>query len=155
LIQKIQGWALRYPDEFFLSGIEILTLAIMAVAVLFLTNSSSSPSLVLFSVLILLLTSSESAVQVMNYLVTALLPSEILPKLNFSEGVPDECVTMVAVPSLLLNEIRCGAWVENLEVRFSWESRSQTFTSHWLTDLPDTREPAREDSPLISTCVRI
>jgi len=25
-------------------------------------------------------------VQVMNYLVTALLPSEILPKLNFSEG---------------------------------------------------------------------
>ncbi len=97
-IQNIQGWARAYPEEFFLSGIEILTLAIMAVAVLFLTNSSSSPSLVLFSVLILLLTSSESAVQVMNYLVTALLPAKIMPKLNFSEGIPDECLTMVVVP---------------------------------------------------------
>ena len=59
-VQKIQGWARKYPEEFFLSGIEILTLAIMAVAVLFLTNSSSSPSLVLFSVLILLLPSSRA-----------------------------------------------------------------------------------------------
>jgi len=150
-IQKIQGWALRYPEEFFLSGIEILTLAIMAVAVLFLTNSSSSPSLVLFSVLILLLTSSESAVQVMNYLVTALLPSEILPKLNFSEGVPDDCVTMVAVPSLLLNEDQVRGLVENLEVRFLGNHDPNVHFA-LLTDLPDTREPAREDSPLINLC---
>jgi cyclic beta-1,2-glucan synthetase len=150
-IQKIQGWARKYPEEFFLSGIEILTLAIMAVAVLFLTNSSSSPSLVLFSVLILLLTSSESAVQVMNYLVTALLPSEILPKLNFSEGVPDDCVTMVAVPSLLLNENQVRGLVENLEVRFLG-NHDPNIHFALLTDLPDTREPAREDSPLINLC---
>jgi len=151
LIRRIQGWARKYPEEFFLSGIEILTLAIMAVAVLFLTNSSSSPSLVLFSVLILLLTSSESAVQVMNYLVTALLPSEILPKLNFAEGVPDDCVTMVAVPSLLLNENQVRGLVENLEVRFLG-NHDPNIHFALLTDLPDTREPAREDSPLIDLC---
>jgi cyclic beta-1,2-glucan synthetase len=150
-IQKIQGWARKYPEEFFLSGIEVLTLAIMAIAVLFLTNSSSSPSLVLFSVLILLLTSSESAVQVMNYLVTALLPSEILPKLNYSEGVPDNCITMVAVPSLLLSEHQVRGLVENLEVRFLG-NHDPNIHFALLTDLPDAREPAREDSPLINLC---
>ncbi len=35
----------------------------------------------------------------MNYLVTLLLPAEILPKLDFSEAIPDDCVTLVAVPS--------------------------------------------------------
>jgi hypothetical protein len=34
--------------------------------------------------LVLLLPSSQSAVQLMNYLVTAILPAEILPKLDFS-----------------------------------------------------------------------
>src|ERR1700758_335303 len=79
--QKIQGFLLRHPDEFFLLGILILTFAIMVAAVLFLTDPSSSPTLVLFAVLILLLPSSQSAVQLMNYLVTSVLPAEILPKL--------------------------------------------------------------------------
>ncbi len=52
----------------------------------------------------LLLPCSQSAVEVMNYLTTALLPPRILPKLDFSEGIPDDCVTMVVVPTLLLNE---------------------------------------------------
>src|SRR5882762_1016341 len=149
--QKIQGLLRRHPDEFFLLGIEILTLAIMAVAVLFLTDSSSSPAFILFSMLILLLTSSQSAVQLTNYLVTSLLPSEILPKLDFSEAVPDECITMVAVPSLLLSEHQVRGLVENLEVRFLG-NHDPNIHFALLTDLPDTREPAREDSPLIALC---
>ena len=87
----------------------------------------------------------------MNYLVTALLPSEILPKLDFSEGVPDDCVTMVAVPSLLLSENQVRGLVENLEVRFLG-NHDPNIHFALLTDLPDTREPAREDSPLINLC---
>ena len=99
-------------------GIRLLTLAIMSVALMFLTASSSSPALILFSMLILLLPSSQSAVQLMNYLVTSLLPAEILPKLDFAEAIPDNCVTMVAIPSLLLSEQQVRELVENLEVRF-------------------------------------
>jgi len=67
LVQKIQGWLRRNPDELYLVGIEILTLVIIAAAVLFLTDSSTSPELILFSMLMLLLTSSESAVQLINH----------------------------------------------------------------------------------------
>jgi len=151
LDQKIQGLLRTYPNEVYLVGIEILTLAIMAIAVLFLTDSSTSLTLILFSMLLLLLTSSESAVQLMNHLVTALLPSEILPKLDFSQGVPDECVTLVAVPSLLLSEDQVRGLVESLEVRFLGNHDPNVYFA-LLTDLPDTREPAREDSPLITLC---
>ena len=43
---------------------------------------------------------------------------QILPKLDFIDGIPDDCVTLVAVPSLLLNEEQVRGLVESLEVRF-------------------------------------
>ena len=54
----------------------------------------------------------------MHYLVGALLPAEILPKLDLSGGIPDDCVTLVAIPTLLLNEKQVRRLVEDLEVRF-------------------------------------
>jgi len=149
--QKIQGLLRKHPDECFLMGIQLLTLAIMSMAVIFLTDSYHSLALILFSMLILFLPSSQSAVQLMNYLVTSLLPAEILPKLDFTEAIPDNCVTMVAVPSLLLSEQQVRELVENLEVRFLGNHDPNVHFA-LVTDLPDSREPAREDNPLITLC---
>src|SRR6202162_3424271 len=149
--QKIQGLSRKHPDECFLMGIQLLTLAIMSMAVIFLTDSYHSLALILFSMLILFLPSSQSAVQLMNYLVTSLLPAEILPKLDFTEAIPDNCVTMVAVPSLLLSEQQVRELVENLEVRFLGNHDPNVHFA-LVTDLPDSREPAREDNPLITLC---
>ncbi len=66
----------------------------------------------------LLLPCSQSAVEVMNYLVTSLLPPQMLPKLDFQQGIPDECTTMVAVPTLLLSEKQVRQLVRDLEVRY-------------------------------------
>jgi cyclic beta-1,2-glucan synthetase len=149
--QQIQGLLRKHPDEFFLLGLPLLTIAIMSVAALFLTDSYDSLGFVLFSMLLLLLPSSQSAVQLMNYLVTSLLPPEILPKLDFSEGIPDSCLTIIAVPCLLLNEAQVRELVENLEVRFLGNHDANVHFA-LLTDLPDSREPAREDNPLVSLC---
>ena len=83
-----------------------------------LTAPDSPPQLLLLSMLILLVPCSQSAVQLMHYLVAALLPAEILPKLDYSEGIPDDCVTLVAIPTLLLSEKQVRGLVEDLEVRF-------------------------------------
>ncbi len=68
--------------------------------------------------LILLLPSSQAAVQLMNYLTTNLLTPTTLPKLDFSQGVPNHCATLVAIPTLLLNETQVHHLVEELEVRY-------------------------------------
>jgi len=151
LLESLRTWLRRHPDEFFLPGIAILTFAIITGILLFLTPPDSSPAIVLLSMLILLLPSSQSAVQLMNDLVTAVLPAEILPKLDLSEGVPDDCVTLVAVPSLLLNEKQVRGLVEDLEVRFLG-NHDRNIHFALVSDLPDSDEPAPEQNPLIDLC---
>jgi cyclic beta-1,2-glucan synthetase len=149
--QRIQDWMRRHPDEFFFPGIEILTLAIASGAVVLLTDPSYSLAFIAFAMLFLLLPSSQTAVQLTNYLVTLILPAETLSKLDFSESVPANCVTLVAVPSLLLNEKQVRTLVEDLEVRFLG-NHDPNIHFALVTDLPDSREPDREDSELVTLC---
>jgi cyclic beta-1,2-glucan synthetase len=152
--QKVKLLVRRHPDEFYLPGIEILTFVIMAVVVWQLTAPGSLFSLTLVSMLVLLLPASQSAVQLMNYLITSLLPAEILPKLDFAEGVPETCTALVAVPSLLLNEKQVRGLVEDLEIRFLGNHDPNVHFA-LLTDLPDSREGGPEDSPLIDLCAKL
>ncbi|HKW18744.1 MAG TPA: glucoamylase family protein [Terriglobales bacterium] len=153
------GWRIRHflrthPDEFYLPGIEILTFGIMSAIVLLLTSTNTPPGLILFSMLLLLLPSSQSAVQVMNYLTTALLRPEILPKLDFSEEIPEDCTTLVAVPALLLSEKQVHRLVQDLEVRYLGNHDANLHFA-LLTDLPDSSVPSNEDDPLVDLCARL
>src|ERR1700730_11976605 len=152
--RRITSFLRRHPDECYLPGIEVLTIAIMSAIVLLLTNTYTSPELILFSMLVLLLPCSQSAIQLVNYLVTSLLEPQILPKLDLSEGIPDDCMTLVAIPSLLFNKEQVGRRVEDLEVRFLGNHDPNIYFA-LLTDLPDSREPSREDDPLVDYCSQL
>jgi cyclic beta-1,2-glucan synthetase len=151
LAHKIRGLLRSHPDEFYLPGIEILTFGLMSAIVLLLTSTFTSPALILLSMLVLLLPCSQSAVQLMNYLTTALLRPEILPKFDFSKDIPEDCTTLVAVPALLLNEKQVRRLVENLEVRFLG-NHNRNLHFALLTDLADSPVPSREDDPLVDLC---
>ncbi len=144
----------RHPNEFYLPGTEVLTLAIMSAIVLLLTNTYTSPGLILFSMVMLLLPCSQSAIQLVNYLITSLLEPKILPKLDFSEGVPDNCTTLVAIPSLLFSQEQVRRLVEDLEVRFLG-NHDPNIHFALLTDLPDSAVPASEDDPVIEYCAQL
>jgi len=144
--------ALRtHPDEFLLVGIALLTLVIVTGVLWLLTPSDTPLQIVLLSMLILLLPSSQAAVQLMNYLTTNLLSPTTLPKMDLSEGIPDHCVTLVAIPTLLLNEVQVHHLVEELEVRYLG-NHDRNIHFAIVSDLPDSREPAPEDNELVSLC---
>lgn len=153
------GWRIRHflrthPDEFYLPGIEILTFGIMSAIVLLLTSTNTPPIMILFAMLLLLLPSSQSAVQVMNYLTTALLRPEILPKLDFSKEVPEDCTTLVAVPALLLSKTQVERLVKSLEVRYLG-NHDPNIHFALLTDLADSAVPSNEEDPLVDLCARL
>src|SRR5271165_1239801 len=135
-LQRLRGWLRRYPDEFFMPGIALLTCSFITAYLLLVTPRESSPGLILVSMLLLLLPSSQSAVQIIDYVITALLPPEILPKLDFSKGIPADCLTLVAIPTLLLNEKQVRGLVEDLEVRFLG-NHDPNMHFAILSDLPD------------------
>ena len=144
----------RHPNEYYLPGTEVLTLAIMSAIVLLLTNTYTSPGLILFSMVMLLLPCSQSAIQLVNYLITSLLEPKILPKLDFSEGVPDNCATLVAIPSMLFSQQQVRRLVEDLEVRYLG-NHDPNIHFALLTDLPDSAVPAAEDDPVIEYCAQL
>ncbi|MGA7930813.1 MAG: glucoamylase family protein, partial [Candidatus Sulfotelmatobacter sp.] len=119
-----------------------------------LTPPNSPPELLLLSMLMLLVPCSQSAVQLMHYLVGALLPAEILPKLDLSGGIPGDAMTLVAIPTLLLSEKQVRGLVEDLEVRFLG-NHDRNIHFALVTDLPDADEPAPEANPLIDLCAKL
>ena len=152
--ERARAFLHRHPDEFYLPGIAVLTLAIVFGIVLWLTDASTSLGLVLFALLAVLLPSSQSAVQIMNYVITLMLSAEILPKLDFSEGLPNDCVTLVAIPTLLLNEKQVHKLVDDLEVRFLG-NRDPNLHFGLISDLPDSPEKPSAESPLVDLAAEL
>ena len=145
---RLRTFLLHHPDELYLPGIAALTFAIVSGVVLLLTPPTTSLWLVLLAILAVLLPGSQSAVQIMNYVATLLLPAQTLPKLDFSEGIPNDCVTLVAIPTVLMNEKQVRRLVDDLEVRYLG---NQDANIHYalLSDLPDSPFEPREDNILV------
>ena len=151
---RFTGFLRKHPDEFLLLGIALVTFAITAGAVWLLTPGSTPLPIVLLSLFVVLLPGSQAAVQVMNYLTTNLLPVSTLPKLDFSEGIPADCMTLVAVPTLLLNEKQVHGLIEALEVRYLG-NHDRNLHFALLSDLPDSHHPAAEDDALVALCASL
>jgi cyclic beta-1,2-glucan synthetase len=151
--QRLQSFLRAHPDEFYLPGTAIVAFAILSATLLLLTDPYSAPGLVLLAMLLLLLPSSQSAVQLMTYLTTSLLTPQILPKLDLSEGISEDCISLVAIPTLLLNETQVRRLVDDLEVRFLG-NHDRNLHFALVSDLPDSAEPPSEDDPLVRFCAQ-
>jgi cyclic beta-1,2-glucan synthetase len=152
--QRLTSFLRRHPDACYLSGIHVVTLMLMAAALVAITGRSAAPGPIVLALAVLLLPCSQSAVEAINLLITSLLPVRLLPKLDFSEGIPDDCVTMVAVPVLLLNESQVRRLVEDLEVRYLG-NRDRNLHFALLTDLPDSKKAPPKESPLVALCAEL
>ena len=143
-------------EDFYITGIQLLSILLIA-AILFPVLPHSSGFAGLITAFILLLVPAlQDAVDLVNNLVSALYDPEPLPKLDFSDSIPADCTTLVAVPSLLLNEDQVHELVNDLEVRFL-ANRDPNLHFALLTDLPDAvSEPRDKDShPLVELAVRL
>lgn len=147
---RIPRLALRYPTAFYLLGIELLTFAV-AFAML---SGLDSLTPIFAGLLLLLLPATQAAVDFMNNLVTMLVRPRALPKLDFSEGIPDDCITMVAVPTLLLNEAQVHDLVLDLEIRYL-ANRDANLCFALLTDSPDADREIDERDELVDLCSRL
>src|SRR5215831_13437834 len=152
--ERLRIWLRSNPDKFLLVGTAVLSLIIITGILWLLTPPTTPLQLVLLSMVILAIPSSQAAVQLMNYLTTNLLQPVILPKLDFSAGIPVDCVTLVAIPTLLLNEKQVQHLVHELEVRYAG-NHDPNLHFAILSDLPDSRQPAPEESELVALCSRL
>ncbi len=143
----------QYPDEIYIIGIEFVTLITVVALLMSLVRTDSGFGLIA-SALLLVLPATQAAVELMNYLVTAVLNPRPLPKLDFSDEVDPSCATIVAIPTLLLNEKQIRQLVDDLEVRYLVNRDPNIFYA-LLTDLPDTAEPAGDHDDRIDLAIQL
>jgi cyclic beta-1,2-glucan glucanotransferase len=90
--------------------------------------------------LLLLLPASELAVLTVNYFVTSVLPPHLLPKMSFQKkGIPDDCRTLVAVPTLLTTPEAIKNALYQLEIRYLGNADANVRFS-LVTDFADAPE---------------
>jgi len=147
LIERLRGFLLCHPNAYYLVGAELLTFVI----VIGLLSALNAITPVVAGFILLILPATQAAVEFMNHLTTSLLKPRALPKLDFSKGIPEDCATAVAVPTLLLNEAQVRNLVLDLEIRFL-ANRDPNLYFVLLTDSPDSEEPVDQRDALIDVC---
>jgi cellobiose phosphorylase len=99
--------------------------------------------------LLSLLCTSHLAVALVNWLATLLATPRLLPRMDFSKGIPQELRTLVVVPTMLTGTQSIEELVEALEVRFL-ANRDDRLHFALLTDFSDAvEEELPEDEPLL------
>jgi cyclic beta-1,2-glucan synthetase len=145
---------LRYNEEFYVFGINLLSVLLIVVIVAPLVPRNEFWP-VMIAMLLVLIPVTQGAVDLINGIVHSMLKAESLPKMDYAKGVPVEATTLVVVPTLLLREDQVQELFEDLEARYlSNEDANIHFAL--LTDLPDsaTQPQPDEQHPLVQMAVR-
>jgi cellobiose phosphorylase len=92
---------------------------------------------------------SDLAVALVHWAATLVVKPQILPRLDFSGGIPAEHRTLVAVPAMLTDAAEIDELVEALEVRFL-ANRDPNLGFALVTDFRDAQtETTAEDDALV------
>lgn len=147
-------WLRAHAARSYFGSVFPLTVAMVAIPLLAISGSVPAVTLVLLGFLVVL-PASELAVLAVNYFVTSLLPPQVLPKMFFrKEGIPDDCRTLVVVPTLLTTPEAIQNELDRLEIRYLGNTDANLRFS-LLTDFADApRESMPEDAEYLDLVAR-
>lgn len=101
--------------------------------------------------IILILATSRLAVSIVNWITTILSRPHLLPRMDFSKGIPEQQRTMVVIPTMLTSISSIDSLIEGLEVRFL-ANRDEYLHYALLTDFTDSvTETTEDDDAILST----
>ena len=156
LADRVREFVRAHADDFYITGIQVLSIFLVAGAIFPLAPYSFSFFALALAIVAVLAPATQNATDLVNHTVTAFFDPARLPRLDFSKGIPSEHATLVAVPTLLLKEKQVRELVADLEVRYL-ANRDPHLHFALLTDLPDSvSKPHFNDfHPLVALAIRL
>jgi hypothetical protein len=153
---RMRQFVRRHGDDFYITGIQLFTILLAALVLFPILGRISGFFELAITVLVLAAPVMQDSVELINSMVTVFFEPEPLPKLDFAKAIPDDCMTLVTVPSLLLNEKQVRSLITDLEVRYL-ANRDHNLHFALLSDLPDSVSvPHEKDAhPLVDLAVRL
>ncbi len=155
LSQRLRELVRATPSDFYITGIQLVTLIVISLILFPLLGSSASFMAMMVALLLLIMPVMQSAMELVNSIINALFEPEVIPKMDFSGGIPADCSTLVAIPTLLLSKSQVQQLVWDLEVRYLG-NRSNNLHFALLTNLPDSiSRPVDNDHDLVFLAIKL
>ena len=150
LKQSLQRRGLHFPLFLYLGSLTFLA-ALFAWILLTGVQAVSLPYwLLVILTALALLSTSHLAIALVNWIATVVAVPYPLPCMDYSEGIPEEAMTLVVTPTMLTSIENIDHLTEALEVRFL-ANRDGNLYFGLLTDYPDAeKEVMPYDDELIN-----
>ncbi len=142
--RRIVEWLLSHPTFTYLAPISFVTLLFVLGLYLYAADFIVQPWRVWAILLLSVIPVVSLTVSLVNWVFTHILSPRILPKLDFSEGIPAEYRTMVVIPAILTSHEEITSLLKQLELHFL-RNNDPNLAFALLTDYLDAPEEHMEE----------
>ncbi|UAY53560.1 GH36-type glycosyl hydrolase domain-containing protein [Ferruginibacter albus] len=143
-------WISTYPLFFYLGSITLLTGLVLWPLFFVLKAEHFNYWITIPAIVVMLIAVSQLSISFVNWLSTLIIKPSLLPRLDFSKGIPEDQRSMVVIPTMLTNAKSIDDFMEGLEVRFL-ANRDVNLHFALLTDFKDAKqEHMPDDDELLS-----
>src|ERR1044072_1112573 len=149
--ERRRRFLLRHCTATYIGTLTVMTVLIMMPLVFFMSRYGVSWPFLIVTALLALIPASDLAVTVLNWDLTHFFPPRLLPRMNTSNGIPNDAATFVVVPTIFLNDSQVHELVERLEVHYLANQDEHIYFA-LLSDFPDA---ASEETPADSNLLAI
>ncbi len=137
LRQRINRFTGSMPVAIYLFSIFFLAIAFASfLFYIAYTYGNFSWKILTFTGILSFLGSLQLAVSLVNWLSTIWVKPHLLPRMDYSEGIPSECRSLVVIPTMLSSEEYIEELIEGLEIRYL-ANREKNLHYGLLTDFTD------------------
>src|SRR5450432_738126 len=146
--ERIKGFFKKIPLLLY-TGASVFLAAVMAGTLILRAweDGYRNPWVLSIAAFVCLIGCSQLSISLINWISTLIIRPLILPRMDFSEGIPENSRTLVVIPSMFNDVKELEGLVENLEVRFL-ANRGTNIHFALLTDFKDAKEetlPGEQD----------
>ncbi len=116
--QRLERFTHSHPTPIYLGSIACLSLGFMMIPLVFAAIVRTPAAGLLLVFVLALIPALTIAVELVNWAVTQVFKPESLPHMDFSRGLPEECVAMVVIPAMLSGSDEVDSLVGQLEQHY-------------------------------------
>lgn len=105
----------------------------------------------IISFLIILIPINEIVVGLTNWIVSKTVQIRLIPKMDFSKGIPDKCKTIIVIPAIINSKEKVKGLMEKLEVAYCGNKDKNLYFA-LLSDFGDSNYEVEDNDKEIINC---
>ncbi len=116
--RRLERFIRSHPTPLYLGAIACLSLGLIHIPLVFSAMLGAPAAALLLVFILAVVPALTIAVDLVNWAVTQVVKPEVLPHMDFSRGLPEECAAMVVIPAMLSGPDEVDSLVAQLEQHY-------------------------------------